>query len=125
MKIKATFFMLLAFAGTMMAQGLLPMPKYHQDITFYISFDDETPNADISNGRARPVDLLGTPVYKDGIRGKALYSGSDSAGLRFQRKDNLTIGPAGTVVFFFKGDFKNGKTGSSIFLWGIDSGKGN
>ena len=118
------FSLLLACAGSVMAQGLLPMPKYHRDITFYVSFDDETPNADICNGRERPVDLLGKPLFKEGIRGKAFYGGEGSGGIRYQRKDNLTIGSSGTVVFFFKGDFKNGKKGSGIFLWGIDSGRG-
>lgn len=124
MKFKFTLLLLLACAGSIMAQGLLPMPKYHKSISFYISFDDETLNADICEGNHKPVAVLGKPAYRDGARGKALLCGKGGSGVRFQRKDNLVIGSSGTILFFFKGDFKNGVKGTSIFLWGIDSSKG-
>ena len=124
MKHRLTFLVLLVCSGGVMAQGLLPMPKYPADISFYVSFDDCTPNADICEGREKPVDVFGKKVYRDGLRGKAFLCGEGGGGIRFERKDNLVIGPSGTVLFFIKGDFKNGVKGKSIFFWGIDSSKG-
>ena len=102
------------------------MPKFEDDVSFYISFDDETPNADITEGKEKPMLILGKKecVFGDGIRGKALLCGENGSKLRFIRKDNLNFDRPGTLVFFYKGAFKSRKSGPRVFFWGIESSKG-
>ena len=108
------------------AQGPVSEPKFEEDVSFYISFDDETPNADITDGKDKPMAILGKKkcVFGDGIRGKALLCGQNGSAVRFFRKGNLDFDKSGTIVFFYKGAFKSLTSGPRVFFWGIDSSRG-
>ena len=110
----------------LLAQKPAPMPKFEEDVSFYISFDDETPNADITVGREKPLTVLGKKecVFGEGVRGKALLCGQNGSKVRFYRKGNLDFSKPGTIVFFYKGAFKSLTSGPRVFFWGIESGRG-
>ena len=58
------------------------------------------------------------------VRGKALVCGANGAGLRYERKDNITFNRSGTLLFFFKAiDWKQ-SAGLRIFFGGIEAGNG-
>lgn len=114
---------LTLFCGAM-AQEPAPMPKFVDAVSFYISFDDSTVNADITEGREKPSVVLGKKVFGEGIRGKALLCGQNGGKIRYYRKDNLNFDQAGTIVFFYKGNFKTLKSGPRTFFWGIESQAG-
>ena len=123
---KILIILALLTCGALLAQKKPSMPKFEDDVSFYISFDDETPNADITEGKEKPMLILGKKkcVFGDGIRGKALLCGENGSKLRFIRKDNLNFDRPGTLVFFYKGAFKSRKSGPRVFFWGIESNKG-
>ena len=100
------------------------MPKLVDFVTFYISFDDGTLNADITEGNEKPIALLGKKAFVPGLRGKALLCGKNGAKVRYKRNDNLKFGQAGTIVFFYKGAFKSLTSGPRTFFWGIESTSG-
>ena len=106
------------------AQKSAPMPKFVDAVSFYISFDDETADADITEGRHKPMVVRGKKVFAEGIRGKAALCGQNGAQFRYYRKDNLNFDQAGTIVFFYKGAFKSLKSGPRTFFWGIESNSG-
>ena len=90
------------------AMEMAPVPKFEEAAAFYISFDDETMNADISLGKEKPVSYFGSRqgIFVPGVRGKALYCGDKGTKIRFERSRNLNFDKSGTIVFFYKGDFK-------------------
>ena len=117
---------LLLWGSFLSAQKAPPMPKFEEAVSFYISFDDGTPNADITDGEDKPVNILGKKecVFLPGIRGKALLCGENGSKLWFLRKENLNLEKPGTLVFFYKGMFKSRSSGPRVFFWGIESSKG-
>lgn len=121
-----TFFASLICGCTLLAQKPAPMPKFEDAVSFYISFDDETPDADITVGKEKPFLILGKKpgVFGEGVRGKALLCGQNGSKLRFARKDNLDFSKPGTLVFFYKGAFKSLTSGPRVFFWGIESNRG-
>jgi hypothetical protein len=121
-----TIFTVLACSGMLMAQKPAPMPKFEDAVSFYIPFDDETPNADITVGKEKPTRILGkkTCVFGQGVRGQALLCGQNGSRVRFSRMDNLDFSKPGTIVFFYKGAFKSLKSGPRVFFWGIESNRG-
>ena len=52
-------FTVLTCGCTLLAQKPAPMPKFEEAVSFYIAFDDETPDADISVGKEKPFLILG------------------------------------------------------------------
>ena len=73
------------------AQKSAPMPKFVDAVSFYISFDDETADADITEGRHKPMVVRGKKVFAEGIRGKAALCGQNGAqyaGALGTNKDN-------------------------------------
>lgn len=99
--------------------------KFEDDISFFISFNDETPEADICDGNERPVHIFGKCSFVDGIAGKALVCGQDGAKIRFPRLHNIDFNHSGTIVFFYKGfDWDKITSGPRLFFWGLESSKG-
>ena len=78
-------------------------PLFEKDVVFHISFDDQTIEADITEGSEKPQSKFGKVAFADGISGKALRCGKDGAKVRFHRPDNLNFDRPGTIVFFYKG----------------------
>jgi hypothetical protein len=118
---------LLSFTFTMgclTAEDVIYYPEYEDSVCFYASFHTATPDADISVGQEKPVQVIGKLNYADGIRGKALCCGSGGANSRYDRKDNITFDRPGTLLFFFRGLDWHTKKGSRIFFTGIESNKG-
>ena len=111
---------------SLLAQKPPSMPKFEEDVSFYISFDDETANADITLGCEKPISVFGNKKgkYGDGIRGRALLCGQHGSKIRFYRKDNLNFDNPGTLIFFYRGAFKSLKSGPRVFFWGIESNQG-
>ena len=88
-------------------------PLFEKDVVFHISFDDETIEADITEGSEKPQSKFGKVAFADGISGKALRCGKDGAKVRYLRPDNLNFDRPGTIVFFYKGvDWKTFGKGS-------------
>jgi hypothetical protein len=116
----------LLFCGMIYAAETAPMPKFEDAVSFYISFDDATLNADISLGNEKPVSIIGNKkgTFIPGLRGKALLCGDKGTKVRFAHKKNLNFDKSGTVVFFYKGAFKNMQSGPRVFFWGIESNIG-
>lgn len=114
----------LLLTNSLWAFKKAPMPKFVDNVTFYISFDDGSLNADITEGNHKVATLLGKKSIVPGLRGKGLLCGQNGAKIRFKRQDNLKFGQAGTIVFFYKGLFKSLTTGPRTFFWGIESTSG-
>ena len=121
---KILSFIIALFAALSFADDKIYYPEFEDAVSFYTSFDTATPDADISEGREKPITVIGKLNFADGIRGKALFCGKGGANIRYARKENLTFNRPGTLLFFFKGiDWKT-TPGSRIFFTGIESGKG-
>lgn len=111
-------------SAAVFADDKIYYPEFEDSVSFYASFDTATADADISEGRERPMAVLGKLNFAEGVRGKALVCGGDGANVRYARKDNLTFNRPGTLLFFFKGiDWKT-TPGARILFTGIESGKG-
>lgn len=119
-----SFILIFFTAHNLWALKAAPMPKFVDNVTFYISFDDQTLNADITEGNEKVATLLGKKAFVPGLRGKALLCGKNGAKVRYKRLDNLKFGQAGTIVFFYKGAFKSLTSGPRTFFWGIESTSG-
>ena len=116
-------FVIVLSAVFCFAEDKIYYPEFEDAVSFYASFDTATADADISEGREKPMAVLGKLNFAEGIRGKALCCGADGANIRYLRKDNFSFNRPGTLLFFFKGiDWKNSE-GSRILFSGIESGK--
>ena len=93
---------IIGFSAAAFAQDEIYYPEYENSVSFYASFDAATADADISEGRERPMAVLGKLKFVDGLRGKALFCGKGGANVRYARKDNFTFHRPGTLLFFFK-----------------------
>ena len=100
-----SFILIFFTAHNLWALKAAPMPKFVDNVTFYISFDDQTLNADITEGNEKVATLLGKKAFVPGLRGKALLCGKNGAKVRYKRLDNLKFGQAGTIVFFLQRSF--------------------
>ena len=121
---KILSFVIVLSAVFCFAEDKIYYPEFEDAVSFYASFDTATADADISEGREKPMAVLGKLNFAEGIRGKALCCGADGANIRYLRKDNFSFNRPGTLLFFFKGiDWKNSE-GSRILFSGIESGKG-
>ena len=115
---------IIGFSAAAFAQEEIYYPEFESSVSFYASFDAGSADADISEGRERPMAVLGKLKFVDGLRGKALFCGKGGANVRYARKDNFTFQRPGTLLFFFKAiDWKT-TPGSRVFFTGIESGKG-
>ncbi|MBR2508483.1 MAG: hypothetical protein IKB71_01925 [Lentisphaeria bacterium] len=121
---KVLLFITCCIAAAVYGSDVIYYPEFEDSVSFYASFDAASPDADISEGREKPVNVVGKLKFADGIRGKALFCGKGGANVRYMRKDNFTFNRPGTLLFFIKGiDWKT-TPGSRIFFTGFESGKG-
>ena len=72
---KILSFAMVLFAALSFVDDKIYYPEFEDSVSFYSSFDTATPDADISEGRERPIALIGKLKFADGIRGKALFCG--------------------------------------------------
>ena len=113
------------FAAATMVSAVYADPLFENDVTFHISFDDETVEADISEGSEKIQTKFGNVVFANGIAGKALVCGKGGAKIRFHRPDNLNFNRPGTIVFFYKGvGWDTFGKGARVFFWEIESSAG-
>ena len=61
---------IIGFSAAAFAQDEIYYPEYENSVSFYASFDAATADADISEGRERPIAVLGKLKFVDGLRGK-------------------------------------------------------
>ena len=100
-------------------------PLFEKDVVFHISFDDETIEADITEGSEKPQSKFGKVAFADGISGKALRCGKGGAKVRYHRTEHLNFDRPGTIVFFYKGvGWKTFGKGSRVLFWAIESSVG-
>ena len=78
---------IIGFSAAAFAQDEIYYPEYENSVSFYASFDAATADADISEGRERPIAVLGKLKFVDGLRGKALFCGK--GGLFLERNPNF------------------------------------
>lgn len=121
---KFLLFAIVCFSAVLFAEDVIYYPEFENSVSFYASFDTATADADISEGRERPIAVLGKLNFADGIRGKALLCGKGGANVRYARKDNFTFQHPGTLLFFFKAINWKTTPGSRVFFTGIESAKG-
>src|SRR5687768_16033823 len=65
------------------------LEKFGEAITFYVSFDQLPPDADLSTGAANPLNPKVAVELKEGLYGKALLSGKTS--VAYPTKGNLDL----------------------------------
>ncbi|MBR2723730.1 MAG: hypothetical protein IKB77_05290 [Lentisphaeria bacterium] len=121
---KTILFLLLAVSFILAAEEQIYYPEFEDSVSFYASFDRQTPNADMSRGEEKPANIIGKLNFTDGIRGKAMLCGKDGARVRYLRRDNITFNRPGTLVFFYKGINWHTPLKQGLFLTGIESSKG-
>lgn len=72
------------------------LEKYPDSMTFYVSFDRECPDADVSSGNGTPTRSEGNPTYSKGLFGKALVNGR----IFYRGKENIDLSGSGTLFIW-------------------------
>ena len=120
--------MMFAFAAALSAVPAFAqeknMPLYPESATLYLNFDN-TVDAALAKGRAKPIQSLGKTVFRKGLRGEALLCGKGGSMQLYLRNKNMDLTKPGTLLFFYQPiDWEKSKFNGGSFFCGIQARKG-
>ena len=121
MKLKCSPRVVLATGGLVFSMLAISAPAQDADRTFYLSFDAETLVADHADGNASPVSQSGSPVYVDGMHGKALQLNAHVEA-RYDEAGNLTV--PGAVSLWVRPDRERDGNNTMFMRTGTGGGAG-
>ncbi|MCD6407570.1 hypothetical protein J7L87_00785, partial [bacterium] len=74
--------------------------KLNEYITFYLSFDNKSLNADLSLGKEKPVKVEGNIAFKKGKYGMALITGKGGIVVFYTQDKNIDLTKPGSLSFW-------------------------
>jgi len=89
-----------------MAGGNLPLlpptlERFHDDVVFYKSFDDDSPSADMAVGEAKALAVRGKLRLRPGLWGSAiLFGDGEGAELEYAMAGNMPVPRPGALSFW-------------------------
>lgn len=94
-------FLFLTFNFAFSQEKINPaVEKLNECITFYLSFDNQSLNADLSLGNEKPTKIEGKIAFSKGKHGMALLTGNNGCVVFYQQEKNIDLTKPGALSFW-------------------------